>query len=133
MYRINTVNGAIHCPDGWICHPPYDDEDLSHYLEYSEWVQLGNSPDYFEEEPATPVPDKVTRFQVRAALYNEGLLNQVESIMQDQSTPMLAKLAWQDAQEFDRDSNLVFQIGILLGLDSNKIDDLFRKASIIKV
>lgn len=133
MYRINTLTGDIHCPGGWVCHTPYDDVDLPYYLEYAAWVQAGNSPEYFAEEPPIPVPQKVSRFQARAALFNEGFLDQVTLIMTQDSTPMLARLAWQDAQEFERDSNLVNQMGVMLGLNSDQVDDLFRKASLIKV
>lgn len=133
MYKINTATHFIHCPDGYVCKPPYDDEDLPHYLEYAQWVQSGNSPEYFHEEPPAPVPQKVSRFQARAALFERGLLDQVNALMQLPETPMIAKLAWQDAQEFERNSNLVAQIGATLGLSSEYIDDLFRLAASIKV
>lgn len=132
MYRINTATGAIHCPSGWVCNPPYDDEDLSHYLEYAQWVNSGNSPEYFYEEPLPVVPQVVSRFQARAALYQSGLLDAVNTIMQSEQTPMLAKLAWQDAQEFRRDSALVRGVGQLLSLDDTALDNLFRLAATIE-
>lgn len=131
MYRINTANGEIHCPDGWVCKPPYDDEDLPKYLEYAEWINSGNSPEYFYEEPLPPVPSLVSRFQARAALYQAGLLDQVNTIMADQNTPMMAKLAWQDAQEFRRDSSLVQSMGATLGMTDEQLDNLFRLAATI--
>lgn len=131
MYRINTATGAIHCPDGWVCHPPYDDVDLPKYLEYAAWIQAGNSPEYFYEEPLPPVPESVSRFQARAALYQAGYLEQVNQMMQAEATPMMAKLAWQDAQEFRRDSALVQSMGAALGLSSSQLDDLFRLAATI--
>lgn len=132
MYRINTATGAIHCPDGWVCNPPYDDEDLPKYLEYASWINSGNSPEYFYEEPLPPVPSVVSRFQARAALYQNGLLDSVNAIMQSEQTPMLAKLAWQDAQEFRRDSALVRSVGQLLSLDDTALDNLFRLAATIE-
>lgn len=132
MYRINTATGAIHCPGGWVCNPPYDDEDLPKYLEYAAWINSGNSPEYFYEEPLPPVPVVVSRFQARAALYQNGLLDSVNAIMQSDQTPMLAKLAWQDAQEFRRDSALVKSVGQLLSLDDTALDNLFRLAATIE-
>lgn len=133
MYRINTANGAIHCPDGWICYPPYDDVDLPHYLDYANWVNSGNSPEEFYEEPPAPVPQAVSRFQARAALYQFGFFDQVEQMMQSPDTPMIAKLAWQDAQEFRRNSQLVNQMCTALGMTAEQIDELFRVAASIEV
>lgn len=131
MYRINAATGEIHCPSGWICKPPYDDEDLPHYLEYASWVQSGNSPEEFYEEPLPPVPESVSRFQARAALYQSQLLDAVNAIMSNEQTPMMAKLAWQDAQEFRRDSALVQSMGTTLGMTEEQLDDLFRLAATI--
>lgn len=127
-YRINTANGDIHREDGFIITAPYDEPE---YLEYATWVQAGNSPVEFLEEPTAPVPESVSRFQARAALFTTGYLEGVEQYMQAQETPMLSKLAWQDAQEFRRDSALVSNMGAMLGLSANQIDDLFRLASTI--
>ena len=131
MYRINTATGDIYCPDGWVCNPPYDDIDLPKYLKYAEWIHAGNSPEYFSEEPLPPVPTSVNRFQARAALYQAGYLDQVNQMMAAESTPMMAKLAWQDAQEFYRDSALVQSMGGALSLSSTQLDDLFRLAATI--
>jgi hypothetical protein len=131
-YRINTHNGFIHCPDGYVCKPPYGDEDLSHYLEYATWVQSGNSPEEFIEVPPEPVPDSVSRFQARAALYQSGYLEQVEAIMQSPDTPMLSKLAWQDALSFERNSTTVLTLSSLLGMSDEQLDNLFRLAGSIK-
>lgn len=131
MYRINSANGFIHCPDGYVCKPPYDDEDLQQYLEYANWIQSGNSPEEFYEEPLPAVPESVTRFQARAALYQAGYLQAIETLMQDQNTPMIYKLAWQDASEFKRNSPTVTAMASALNLTDNDVDNLFRLASTI--
>jgi hypothetical protein len=56
----------------------------------------------------------------------------VDAAMQAPETDFLAKLAWQDAQEFYRSSPLVIAMGASLGLSSEQLDDLFRFASTIK-
>lgn len=126
MYRINTVNGDIHREDGFVITAPYDEPE---YLEYAAWVQAGNSPEEFAEEPLAPVPESVSRFQARAALYTAGYFDTINSMMNQESTPMLSRMAWQDAQEFRRDSALVANMGAALGLTSAQIDDLFRLAA----
>lgn len=75
------------------------------------------------------VPQSVTRFQARAAIHLAGLLEQVEALMAHPDTPMLAKLAWQDAQEFKRTSPTVLAMAGALGLTEAQIDDLFTTAS----
>lgn len=75
------------------------------------------------------VPQVVSRFQARAALHLAGLLEQVEALMQDPETPALARLAWQDAQEFKRQSPTVLAMASALGLTDEQIDELFITAA----
>lgn len=128
MYRVNTITGAIHFEDGRVIAPPYNE---ACYLEYAAWVQAGNTPEEFAESPAAPVPEVVSRFKARAALYQAGLLESVEQMMASPETPMIHRIAWQDVQEFNRSSALVAGMGQALGLSSEQIDDLFRLAATI--
>jgi len=77
------------------------------------------------------VPQFVTRFQARAALHMAGLLPQVEALMADPATPVLAKLAWADAQDFKRNSPTIAQMAAALGLTDQQLDDLFTTAATI--
>lgn len=81
--------------------------------------------------PSQPpaVPQSVTRFQARAALHLAGLLEQVEAMIADPATPVLAKLAWQDAQEFKRTSPTIAAMSAGLGLTEQQLDDLFTTAA----
>lgn len=80
--------------------------------------------------PPPAVPQSVSRFQARAALFDAGLLAQVEDMMAD--APMLAKLAWTDAQEFRRTSPTVAAMAQALGLDEAALDALFFAAAAIE-
>lgn len=89
-----------------------------------EWVEsaeLWTSP--------AAVPQNVSRFQARAALYLAGLLDQVQALMDDPATSGLARLAWQDAQEFRRTSPTVVGMGLALGLTDVQLDQLFITAA----
>ena len=97
------------------------------YIEYLNWVTEGNIP-----QPETIIPQSVSRFQARAALYSAGLLSNVEAIMNDPETDMLAKIAWQDAQEFKRNSPTVIGLGAALGLSEEALDQLFVAAAAIE-
>lgn len=87
-------------------------------------------------EPPTlpePVPFAVSRFQLRAALLLEGLLDRVEAHIDAPETDALVKMAWREAVEFRRESLTAVMLSSVLGLDSGGVDGLFRKAAAIVV
>lgn len=102
-----------------------------HYLAYREWLAAGNVPDPAPSAP-TSVPETVTRFQARAALHIAGHLSAVEALMANEATPVLARLAWQDALEFKRQSPTVQAMAAALGLDDSAVDQLFITAAQIE-
>lgn len=75
----------------------------------------------------TQVPATISRFQARAALMDAGLLADVELAIAGASP--IVQLAWAEATEWRRDSPTMAEIGSLLGLTSEQIDDLFRAAA----
>lgn len=77
----------------------------------------------------TPVPQTVTRFQALAALHIIGKLVEAEAKMADPATNPLTVLAWRNEQTFKRSSSLVQDIGRLLDLSEQQLDDLFITAS----
>lgn len=78
------------------------------------------------------VPPVVSRFQARAALHLAGLLDDVEALMSAPDTPALAKLAWADAMEFERQSPTIAALAGAVGLTEQDIDALFITAAGIK-
>jgi hypothetical protein len=91
-------------------------------------------PTLQDPPPPTPPgpPQVVSRFQARAALHLAGLLDDVNAMMADPATPMLARLAWQDAQEFRRQSPTVLAMAAELNLTDAQIDQLFITAAAIE-
>jgi hypothetical protein len=81
--------------------------------------------------PVPAVPPSISRFKAKAALHNAGLLSQVEVLMTHPDTPMLAKLAWADALEFERASPTISAMTQALGLSDIQVDDLFRASLLI--
>lgn len=71
----------------------------------------------------------VSRFQARVALYQAGHLEATELLMADPDTPMLSRLAWQDAQAFRRNSPTVAALAVALELTDEALDALFVAAS----
>lgn len=78
-----------------------------------------------------PPPDSVSRFQARAALWQMGFLDDVEAYMALDTTDMMAKLAWRDAQDFRIDSVFVLAVAPLLGFSDAHLADMFRFAKTI--
>ena len=71
---------------------------------------------------------EASRFQARVALYNFGLLDAVNKLMADPTTPFIAKEAWESAQVFKRNSPTVITLGAGLKLTEEQIDELFKAA-----
>lgn len=82
--------------------------------------------------PSATIPQSVSRFQARAALHLAGLLDEVEAMMAAQEAPALAKLAWADAQEFERASPTIAAMAGQIGLTDAQLDELFITAAGIK-
>lgn len=78
-------------------------------------------------QPA-PVPQVVSRFQAKTALANAGLLAQADTIVAASGNAVLQR-AWNEANEFRRDSPGIAALAPALGLDSAGLDDLFRTAA----
>lgn len=85
--------------------------------------------EYSNPPPVVSVPQSVTRFQAQAALYLAGLLDDVEALMSDPSTPALAKIAWANALEFKRTSPTIAAMSAVLGMTDAQIDQLFITAA----
>jgi hypothetical protein len=98
----------------------------SDYVNYTKWLEEGNTPDPIDPEIIT-VPSSVAPLQARIALLKAGKLAQVEAIIaqSDETT----KLAWEYATEFTRNSPIVLGLGAAIGLDSKALDQLFITAS----
>lgn len=75
------------------------------------------------------VPQTVTRFQALAALHLAGHLPAVEAIMANPATPILSKLAWENALSFERSSPTLAGLAGALGLTSAQLDALFTTAA----
>ena len=119
--------------------PEYDQPFMADWPYLQEGAGIGSTYDFETDtfgaptpvEPEVePVPEKVSRFQARAALYQMGLLEAAEAL-----TTMaggLTEIAWADATEFHRDSPSIAGLAPHLGLTEEQLDDLFRLADTIR-
>jgi hypothetical protein len=106
-----------------------DDAAFAHLLP-AGCVQITDEEAEALRPVAVPaIPQVVSRFQARAALHLAGLLDDVEAMMTSPETPVLAKLAWADAQEFKRNSPSLLGIAGALALTDAQLDELFTTAA----
>jgi hypothetical protein len=70
----------------------------------------------------------VSPYQGKAALYEAGLLDQVEAIIANPATDGLTRLAWNNAGEWRRMSPMIATLSGALSLTDTQVDDLFRAA-----
>lgn len=70
---------------------------------------------------------EVSRFQARAALFQAGLLEDIETFIAS-SEDRFIKIAWEDAAVFKRNSPTVLSLQFVLNLTDEQLDDLFRFA-----
>lgn len=142
------VVGFVQRPTDNVIHGP--EGDVAEMVPVPGWhINLSDRvPDlqqYEIEAPATPdrvfagsdavalprVPSRVTRRQARQALAMEGLLDSVQPAIDAIADPLqhqLAKIEWDDSQDFERDRPLLIQLGHAIGLTDAGIDALFIRA-----
>lgn len=127
-YKLTNSSAIVRVEDG-ACIPA--DPANTDYAAYLAWRAEGNTPEPADLVAPT-VPQVVSRFQARAALHLAGLLDDVEALMAAPDTPALAKLAWADAMEFERQSPTIAALAGAVGLTEQDIDALFITAAGIK-
>lgn len=79
------------------------------------------------------IPQTISRLQAKVALYNADLLAAVDQYMKKPDTPFLHKLAWEEAQEFDRHSPLILALAPLLDITEEQLDILFIAGSQVEI
>lgn len=82
-------------------------------------------------EQASVPPLVVTPLQAFAALEQFGLLPAALAYIDAPTTPPLVRLAWLGATEFRRDSLLVMNAALVLGLTDTTLDALFLAAAAV--
>lgn len=79
------------------------------------------------------VPQSVSRAQGLAALEMAGKLSTIEAFMADPVTPKLMKIAFENAQTFERDSPNLLLLVAMLGMTDSEVDTLFIEASKVRL
>ena len=86
-------------------------------------------------QPPTPspitIPTQVSMRQARLALFQDGLLYQVQTAIDAMAEPAktTTQISWDYATAINRDDDLVIQLSAQLGLTSDDLDALFTLAA----
>lgn len=81
---------------------------------------------YVEPKLVITIPNSVTKLQAKLQLLELGLLDEVETLIEQDRK---AKLYWTDSQNFLRTDEILLGMATALGLSSEQLDDLFLQAS----
>ena len=82
-------------------------------------------------EPVAYVPQEVSMAQAQEALYDAGLLDSVDAAIDAMEGELgdKARIRWGKSPTVRRDSSWVLALSPILGLTSEKLDELFIAAS----
>ena len=95
-----------------------------------QWAVRDLTPDELAARRQTQRESMViSRFQGEAALYQAGLLDDVEALIADPATDPLVKIAWNRVTEFRRLSPMIAGIAQALGWTDEQLDQLFETAA----
>lgn len=79
-------------------------------------------------DPPPPPPLTVTPWQARTALAQQGLLDDIEALIDSLGPSNPAHIAWHYAERIRRDSPLIAALQSQIGLTDAQLDDLFALA-----
>ena len=101
-------------------------EDFPHFLNGHIFIEYDNGFVTREPEPVVIIPNSVPKLQVKLQLLEIGLLDEAETLIEQDRK---AKLYWTDSQNFLRNDEILLGMATALGLSDAQLDDLFVKAS----
>jgi hypothetical protein len=123
---LRNVDGA---------HIPADSRNHD-WQQYEAWLATGNIPDPHVSPPA-PAPSQISRMQAFVALSQAKAMDQSASLLLQVQTwvntqDAATQLIWQNATDFNRQSQLIARVAAALGISSAQLDQLFATAASIQ-
>jgi len=114
--------------------PPVEKEgfDIKFNVETNSFVHVEKiikiEDEKVEELPVDEnnVPTRITPLQAKLQLLEIGLLDEVEEIVK---TDRKVEIYWANAQNFNKDDEILKSMAIAINLSNEQLDDLFLQAS----
>lgn len=101
-----------------------------------EWHGPGAKPTLAEleavDDPSPPVPQTITRHQLRVALHRTGNLAAAKAWIDNPGTDPELRIAMEEATLFHRSSPSLAALAVALGYGEQALDNLFRAAAKIE-
>lgn len=117
--------------ENWVVRPMFSDyKDANNKVVKASTQQAAYVASKLEEKRRSMV---VSPLQASIALHNAGLLDAVETYINNPSTDATTKLAWNKATEFRRLSPMISTIASVLNITDTQLDNLFEEAAKIVV
>ena len=124
-YYKNETNGEVF---------GFDETDATQLPYMQEKIDAGYTDitgSYPPPPQPTPIPNTVSMRQARLALFQQGLLTNVQTAIDGLAEPAktTTQISWDYATVIQRDDELVVQLSTALGLTQEQLDTLFTKAA----
>lgn len=116
IYEVDELPEFVGIDPRFIETP--DGAEVGYVLVNGEWTES-------EIQEFNQVPAILSSYQAKLALFNAGLLDSVQSLIDHPDTPTNIKLAWQEGLSFRRDNPMIAMIATQMGLTESDVDDLF--------
>lgn len=104
-----------------VTQEPLAPKGKAHAYSRAGWVEV--------DIPEVPVPTNLPAWRIRAVLRKRGLLTSVKALLAQLPADVRAVAEEQiNDSRFERDHQLIGQLGAALNLTSKDLDDIFREA-----
>jgi len=106
-----------------------------HVITIDDGFAVGPKPEPEKPEPELPTPKpeptQVTRRQAKIYLHRQGLLDAVESALDELDEPMKTegRIEWEEALTFDRANPLIAMIASVMEWSESELDEMYIEAN----
>lgn len=136
LINYDKADASIHHADGWrdVIRPTIQATQKLGALYYDQendvvtYVVLDKTHEELEAERLAKVPQSITTTQGRIALKLMGILDQVNTMIENSNDESL-KIYWEYSLSWDRQNSYISSMGNLLGMSEQDLDNFFIEAS----
>jgi hypothetical protein len=139
LINYDKADASIHQEDGWreVIRPTVQANQKLGELYYDQendvvtYAVLDKTPEELEAERRAMVPFSITPTQGRIALKLMGLLDNVNTMIENSEDAAL-KIYWEYSLSWDRQNTYISSMANLLGMTEQDLDNFFIEASKIQ-